>query len=208
MVTLINHFNAGRHAPVLRAMHSARKRVFVDLLRWPIPHDGIEERDEFDDEDAVYLVVRDPATGDHQASVRLLRTDRRHILGDLFPQLCDGPVPRGPNVREITRFCLAPGIGREARRLARAKLVRSFVEFALLSGIRTYTGVAQMGWLSQILAAGWDVQPLGLPVMIDGELLGGLEIRITSQTLHQLAPDWRCEPAPMRIVEFDLPLVA
>ena len=208
MVTLINRFNAERHAPVLRAMHCARKQVFVDLLRWPIPHDGIEERDEFDNEDAVYLVVRDPATGDHLASARLLRTDRRHILGNLFPQLCEGPVPCGPDVREITRFCLAPGIGRDARFVARAQLVRSFVEYALLSSIRAFTGVAHMAWLSQILAAGWDVRPLGLPVLIDGELLGGLEIRITSRTLHQLVPDWRCDPAPQRIVEFDLPLVA
>ena len=208
MVTLINRYNARQHSPVLRDMHAARKRVFVDLLRWQIPHDGVEERDEFDDEDAVYLVVRDPGTGDHLASVRLLRTDRRHILGDLFPQLCDVPAPRGADVREITRFCLAPGIGRRARLAARAQLVRAFIEYALISGIRAYTGVAHMGWLSQILSAGWDVRPLGLPQVIEGELIGGLEIRITAQTLFQLASDWQCAPAPLRIVEFDLPLAA
>lgn len=208
MATLINRYNADRHGPVLRAMHEARKQVFVDLLGWEVPHDGVEERDEFDDDDAVYLVVRDPGTGDHLASVRLLRTDRRHILGDLFPELCAAPPPVGPDIREITRFCLAPGIGRRARLAARAQLVRAFVEYALLSGIRAYTGVAQLSWLTQILAAGWDVRPLGLPQRIGGELLGALEIRITSQTLFQLAPDWSCEPAPMRVVEFDLPIAA
>lgn len=208
MVTLINRYNAARHEPALRAMHVARKQVFVDMLGWQVPHDGEQERDEFDDEDAVYLVVRDPDTSAHLASARLLRTDRRHILGDLFPHLCEGSPPRGPDVREITRFCLAPRIGRRARLAARAQLVRSFVEYALLSGVRAYTGVAQMGWLTQILSAGWDVRPLGLPQMIGGELLGALEIRITSQTLFQMAPDWRCEPASLRVVEFDLPLAA
>ena len=208
MATLINRFNADRHTHVLRSMYAARKQVFVDLLGWKVPHDGVEERDEFDDDDAVYLVVRDPGTGAHLASARLLRTDRRHILGDLFPQLCSAPPPVGPDVREITRFCLAPGIGRRARLAARAQLVRALVEYALLSGIRAYTGVAQLSWLTQILAAGWDVRPLGLPQLVSGELLGALEIRITSQTLFQLAPDWSCEQAPMRVVEFDLPLAA
>lgn len=208
MVTLINRYNAQRHAPVLRAMHAARKQVFVDMLGWQVPHDGIEERDEFDDEDAVYLVVRDPVTDAHLASARLLRTDRRHILGDLFPQLCDSPPPRGPDVREITRFCLAPGVGRRGRLAARAQLVRSFVEYALLSGIRAYTGVAPLSWLTQILAAGWDARPLGMPKSMSGDLLGALEIKISAQTLFQLAPDWRCEPMPLRVVEFDLPLAA
>lgn len=208
MVTLINRYNRDRHSSVLAAMHAARKRVFVDLLGWPVPHDGSYERDAFDDDDAVYLVVRHPVSGAHLASARLLRTDRPHILGTLFPQLCEGDVPCGPDVREITRFCLAAGIGRAARLAARRQLVRSFIEYALLSGTRSYTGVAEMGWLSQILAAGWDVRPLGLPQRVNGCLLGALEIRITSQTLHQLAPDWAFEPASMRVVEFDLPLAA
>lgn len=208
MALLINRYNATRHAPALAAMHAARKQVFVDLLNWPIPHDESGERDEFDDEDAVYLVVRDDTTGAHLASARLLRTDRRHILGSLFPQLCDGAPPSAPDVREITRFCLSPKIGRQARRAARAQLVRSFVEYALMSGIRAYTGVAQMAWLTQILAAGWDVRPLGLPTLINGELLGALEIRITARTLFQLHPDWSCDAGVRRVVEYDLPLAA
>ncbi|MGN6279012.1 MAG: acyl-homoserine-lactone synthase [Sphingomonas sp.] len=208
MVTLINRYNKDQHRDLLAAMHAARKRIFVDLLGWRIPHDGTYERDAFDDDDAVYLVVDDPDDGAHLASARLLRTDRPHILGALFPQLCEGKVPSGPDVREITRFCLAPGIGRAARLAARKQLVRSFVEYALLAGIQSFTGVAEMGWLTQVLSAGWDVRPLGLPQVIDGSLLGALEITITAQTLHQLAPEWTCDPSLMRVVEFDLPLAA
>lgn len=208
MVTLINRYINDRHAGMLTAMHAARKRVVVDLLGSPVPRDGSYERDAFDDEEAVYLVVRDPIVRGHLASVRLLRADRPHILGDLFPQLCEGEVPRGPDIREITRFCFAVGIGRAARLAACNHLVRGLVEYARHSGVRFYTAVAEIGWLSQILAAGWDVRPLGLPQCIGGCLLGALKISITSQTSHQLAPDWRCEARAMRIVEFDLPLAA
>lgn len=208
MVQLINRYNRRQHGSLLAAMHADRKRVFVDLLKWNVPHDGKHERDEFDDEEAVYLVVVDPTTGQHLASARLLRTERRHILGDIFPELCARPVPRGADVRELTRFCLAPKIGRAARLEARNLLVRAFVEYALLTGIRTYTGVAEMAWLTQILAAGWDVRPLGLPQSLAGSMLGALEIRISAATLGQLAPAWRCPPGTFRIVEYDLPLAA
>jgi N-acyl-L-homoserine lactone synthetase len=208
MALLINRHNALGCADTLRTMHRARKRVFVDLLRWQIPHDDFEERDQFDNDDAIYIVVTDPANGAHLASVRLLPTDRSHILGDLFPMLCEAPAPRGSDIWEITRFCLQPGIGGRVRREVRAELVQAFVEFALLAGIRAYTGVAHMAWLSQILAAGWAVRPLGLPAYVDGQLLGAIEISITPQTLGMLAPDWRTERAPLRVVGFDISLAA
>ena len=206
MVSLINLHNRECHAQLLGAMHADRKKVFVDLLKWDVPHDSRSERDEFDDEQAVYLVVADEKDR-HLASVRLLRTERRHILGDIFPELCDQPVPRGPEYREITRLCLAPGIGRANRLTARNLLARSLVEYALLTGIRAYTGVAQLAWLSQILSAGWRCRPLGLPVLIEGSTLGSLMIEIDAQTLHRMSPSWSCDSAPMRVVEFDLPAV-
>ena len=91
---------------VLRAMFAARKEIFVDLLGWDVPVlDGRFEIDQFDDEHARYLVATDP-DGRHLASARLLPTTRPHILADLYAPLCDGAVPRGPHIYEVTRFCL------------------------------------------------------------------------------------------------------
>lgn len=94
---------------VFRSMFEERKRVFVDLLGWDIPVlAGRYEIDQFDDDEATYIVVTD-GTGEHCGSARLLRTDRPHILDTIFPYLCDDIPPAGPRVREITRFCLARG---------------------------------------------------------------------------------------------------
>src|SRR4051812_20664559 len=91
--------------PVLKSMFEARKRVFIDLLKWDVPVlEGRYEIDQFDDELATYLVVADTA-GAHLGSARLLKTTRPHILDTLFPELCSGDPPRGPNILEITRFC-------------------------------------------------------------------------------------------------------
>ncbi|WP_263587534.1 acyl-homoserine-lactone synthase [Sphingopyxis sp. GC21] len=172
---------------VLRAMFAARKEVFVDLLGWDVPVLADRyEVDQFDDEHAIYLVVTDPAGG-HLASARLLLTTRPHILADLYAPLCDGNVPRGPGIYEVTRFCLDRHIGAKQRRFARDRLVMALAEFALAEGIERYTGVAETGWLEQILAFGWRAAPLGRPRPIRGRRLGALAIEIDSDTPRLLA---------------------
>lgn len=173
--------------PPLQSMFVARKRVFVDLLGWDVPVlDGRYEVDQFDDDCAEYLVVADNE-GRHLASARLLRTTRPHILDSLFQQLCDGAVPRGESVREITRFCLDPRVGARVRREARNVLVSALVAHALANGIERYTGVAEMTWLQQILSFGWRCRPLGLPTPVKASLLGALVIEIGPDTPTLLA---------------------
>ena len=167
---------------VLKCMFEARKRVFVDLLKWNVP--VLDERfevDEFDDPHANYIILAD-SRGDHLGSARLLQTTRPHILGGLFPELCAGPIPTGPDVLEITRFCLDRSLGASERLQVRNRLVSALVAHALRRGIATYTGVAEMGWLQQILAFGWDCRPLGPPRNIHGRLIGALAISIDAAT--------------------------
>jgi acyl-homoserine lactone synthase len=173
--------------PALRPMFAARKRVFVDLLGWDVPVlDGRFEVDQFDDDHAEYLVVAD-ADGRHLASARLLLTTRPHILDSLFPELCAGDIPRGPKVREITRFCLDPSVGAVVRRNARNVLVSALVAHALAQGIERYTGVAELAWLQQILAFGWRCRPLGLPRAAGAGMIGALAIEIAEDTQSLLA---------------------
>ncbi|WP_114952226.1 acyl-homoserine-lactone synthase [Sphingosinicella terrae] len=173
--------------PALRAMFAARKRVFVDLLKWDVPViDDRYEIDQYDDEHAVYLILTD-RDGRHLASARLLRTTHPHILDTLFPQLCASPPPRGSDTREITRFCLDRRLAAADRLEVRNRLVSALVEHALAAGITTYTGVAEMGWLQQILAFGWRCRPLGLPRRIGGRMLGALRIDIDADTPPLLA---------------------
>lgn len=167
---------------VLRGMFEARKRVFVDLLGWDVPViDGRYEVDQFDDHHATYLVVTDDA-GEHRASARLLPTTRPHILDSFFGALCEGDPPCGDHVFEITRFCLDRRSNSRSRRDARDALVRSIADYGVASGISLYTGVAEIGWLQQILAFGWRCRPLGLPKRIAGALLGALAIEISEET--------------------------
>jgi acyl-homoserine lactone synthase len=184
----------GRDAPqryqgISGAMHRDRKRVFVDRLGWRVPVLRQEfEVDEFDDEHATYLVVAGRDAPDrHLGSVRLLTSTRPHILGDIFPELCAGEIPRGPEVMEITRLCIAPGAdGVRTGMTIRRRLAIGLTEFALLHDIRTYTLVCALPHLPQVLAAGWNVSPLGLPAAIEGQMLCAARIDITPATLPVL----------------------
>lgn len=171
----------------MRAMFAARKQVFVDLLGWDLPVlAGRYELDQYDTRDARYLILSEQGD-DHLASARLLPTTKPHLLDSHFAILCDAPIPTGPSVYEITRFCLDRGISAARRRVARDQLVLGLVDFAIENNITTYTGVAEPGWLSQILAFGWDCMPLGIPKTIDGMMLAALRIEITPETPAILA---------------------
>lgn len=170
----------------LRAMFAARKDVFVDLLKWDLPVlDGRFEVDQFDTPAAHYLILTD-RDGQHRASTRLLPTSCPHLLGDIYPHLSDEPVPRGPAVWEITRFCLDRHQTASERRKARNQLVTALVAHALAVGITDYTGVAELGWLNQILLFGWACRPLGGPARENGKLLAGLHIHIDEHTIDGL----------------------
>lgn len=187
MLLIIDHQNRASEHRALRSMFEARKRVFIDLLKWDIPAlAGRFELDHFDDVDATYLIVTD-ADGEHLASARLLLTTRPALLDSLFPELADGPVPQGADILEITRFCLSPGIGARQRRVARDSLLVGLAEFALANGIRIYTGVAELAWFRQVERFGWDCQPLGPPRLHGGEALVALRIDIDGSTISRLA---------------------
>ena len=183
----------------IRAMFEARKRVFVDLLKWDVPvFAGIYEIDQFDTIDAAYLVLADEG-GQHRASTRLLRTDRPHILADLFPGLCAGEVPSGPSIREITRFCLEPTLSAAERRKVRNQLVTALVEYALQSGVTDYTGVACVSWFDQVAAFGWDCRALGPTREMGGDHLVALHIRIDAATPTALAAAGIYSPPTSRL---------
>ena len=96
--------------PILDAMHRDRKKVFVDMLGWDVPViDGQYEVDQFDDENAIYVVASDE-NGQHEGSIRLLPTTSPHLLGEIFPHLCNGPIPQAPDIFELSRACCPPAI--------------------------------------------------------------------------------------------------
>ncbi|MEO6093920.1 MAG: acyl-homoserine-lactone synthase [Novosphingobium sp.] len=172
-------------------MYVDRKRVFIDSLKWDIPHEGGREIDQYDTAQADYLILADRLTGEHRASVRLLPTTGPHILGEVFPYLCDGAVPRGLHIMEITRFVLSPDVRRREKQATRNMLGRAMIEFGQSQGVEQFTAVCEMGFLSQLLASGWQIEPLGMPQVVAGSTIGAVLIHLDQSSLGRTSDAWQ-----------------
>lgn len=171
--------------PLAAAMFAERKRLFVDLLGWEVPVvDGRYEIDQFDGAGAIYLIA---AEGDeHQGSLRLLPTTAPHIVGDLFPQVCEAGVPCGTSIFEITRLCLPPRLGAEGRLRIRNRLISAMVDHALQSGIATLTGIVSSDFRDQVMAMGWRCASLGQARRFGGARLGAFRVDLDPDTPERL----------------------
>ena len=158
MLVVDQSMRAREHA-VLRAMFAARKRVFVDLLKWDLPVlAGRFEVDHRDGPDATYLIVAGPE-GEHRASARLLpiRSAGASRAEECLP---DG-VAGAPGIAEVTHFCVSPDIGGNERRRARDQLLHGLVDHALARSIHCLVGVAEEPWARRAEGFGWACRRLG-----------------------------------------------
>lgn len=194
MVVIVSGSDAARHSQLLDSMFEDRKRLFVDLLKWDIPVvDGRLEKDAFDTNAAAYLIALDD-DGNHAGSMRLLPTTRPHILGELFPFLCEGLLPRGPSTLEITRLCLPTRHGAARRLTIRNRLISAMVDHALVQGIRTLTGVVEASFLVKVLDMGWHCAALGELHRGGRGLIGAFRIDLDRETPGRLARNWIYTP--------------
>jgi acyl-homoserine lactone synthase len=198
MITVVTGDCRALHADKLDMMFRARKRMFVDLLKWNLNVvDGCYEQDQFDTDEAIYLYAGD-ASGRHVGSLRLLPTTGRHLMQEVFPDLCEGGPPIHPDVWEITRLCYATDVRMAERLRIRQRLATALVEFGLLWGVSRYTCLCDVGLISQVLALGWDCEPLGMPRQVGGVHCGALAINISTETLKLFRDRFGLKPPTLQ----------
>lgn len=188
MIDVVDPSSRWRFSQPLMEMYHHRKQVFVDQLGWNLPSGGSWlELDQFDNEHAVYLLVRGPGGGSHMGSVRLLPTTRPHMLSTTFSRLCPAGAPEGEDCWEISRLVTNPLAvrGTSCVRVHRL-LAHGLVEFAVLNDIRRYTLVAEVSRVPALLSIGWDVMPLSLPVQMEGEHIQALQIGLDEESVERI----------------------
>lgn len=186
MIHVIDNHLAAPHRPLLQSMFADRKRLFVDLFGWDVPVvDEQYEIDQFDNHHTVYVIVAD-AHGEHEASIRLFPSARPHMLGTLFPHLCPLGVPAGETTWETTRLCLPQRHGAARRRDLRNALFSAVIDLALERGIERLTGIIPEPFRKELLAMGWQAEPLGPAARIAGALTGAFMVHVRADTPERL----------------------
>ncbi len=184
MAIVVTNQNRQQYRPELQQMYRQRYHVFVEQLQWDLPHanDGLE-CDEFDTEDTVYLLLLD-RQGNIQGSSRLLPTLNPHLMSEIFSHLVEGEIPRGSHIWESSRSYILPD--RRAKGVL-GELFLAMLEIGLLLEIQKITFVCDMNFLSRILHAGWEVDPLGMPeANAMGDIISASSVNINFSTLHNL----------------------
>jgi acyl homoserine lactone synthase len=158
---------------IVDSMHDFRHEIFVRRLKWSLPLvDGVE-RDEFDNEDAVYFIVRDT---DEQitACARLLPTTGPYLMSERFTELLGGkPAPSDSVVWELSRFATNVRKTGEGRVLSLSQptldLLDAVIRFAQRRGVRQLALVTSIPIERLLLRAGFDVHRFAAPArMRDG----------------------------------------
>ena len=150
---------------LLDAMHRNRHDVVVDQWGWDIPNikPGYD-KDQFDTESTVYIVVTDEEKG-VVASTRLNPTTEPHMLSELFSDFCNlQPYPVSDRVWECSRYVIDRTLYRDALSefRIRAQLGIGITQFCVDESVN------QLSWLTHqkfynLVQKIWKTEPLGLP---------------------------------------------
>lgn len=192
---VVDHAARAREHIALRSMFAARKRVFVDLLKWDLPVlAGSFEVDRRDGPGATYLIVTG-ADGAHRASARLLPEPAAALERLRGPRPASAAGARARCVAEVSHVCLSPDIGTIDRRRARDQLLHGLVDHALARQIDGFVGMAERRWLRPIENLGWTCRRLGAVRGDCGRDLVGVAVDIDGATPARLAAAGVTRPA-------------
>lgn len=170
MIEVVTSRNAILYKDALHDMFHLRHRIFVERMGWEaLRKPDRLERDQFDTENAIYLLLTKD-DGSVIGSHRMLPTTGPHLFSDVFPHMCAVKgVRRGERILELTRTCVAEdALDKAATEKARKHLMTGLFEFCLRAGYRQFTVMTSMELLFRYLLIGIDVKPLGVPVEMDG----------------------------------------
>lgn len=202
MIDVIGPWNRNHHRATLDAMFRLRYRVFVEELGWDLPlAGGGIERDQFDGPRAVYLVRRGEG-GEILGSMRMIPTTAPHLLSDVFPHLCRGPLPCSPAIFESSRSCIAPSArGREELGRIWGELTCAMLEYAMLREAEAITAVMETRMVKTMCDVDWPVTILGDTLDLQGAAVVGISAAVDTNALANLRRQ-RHVPDPVLAIRF------
>jgi acyl-homoserine lactone synthase len=165
--------------------HRIRHDIYVGERKWmDLERPDGREVDQFDTDNAVYLLALEPGQG-VVAGSRLVPTTAPHLMSDVFPELANVKgVPRAPDIYEWTRIFVVPAKRESHRRCRAAGIVYcGILEFCLARSVRQISVVCEAYWIPRLLTLGWNPMLLGEPIVKDGMTIVGITCDMTETAL-------------------------
>jgi acyl-homoserine lactone synthase len=186
MIHLINAENRHLYSDVLAQMHRARTDHFVKERGWNnLSVQAGQELDEYDNDEALYLVGFDEQGG-IAVSARLLPADHGSVLSDHFSHLVvEGPAC-GPGVFELSRYFASPALRGRQHFPVKASMNVAIVEAMVERRARRLVGFTDLHLLGTLRYSGWRIRPIGLPADYDEGTAAAFEIACQAGDLDEM----------------------
>jgi acyl-homoserine lactone synthase len=170
---------------LLRELFEKRYELFVEGRGWrALARPDRLDIDQYDDDQTTYFIKQ--IGGAIVGGARLRPTLLRHMLKDVFGDLCEGGGPPvGRKVYECSRTFVARR--HPERRAIFAEVLLAVSEYCLENNVDTLTGVLETWWLNSYLALGLAATPLGMPHDVDGMSLLGVSFNIDAGVRDNLS---------------------
>lgn len=193
MIHIVTSENAGQYKKPLEEMFRWRHRIYVEQRGWTaIARLDGREIDQFDNEDAVYLLALNES-GQLEGSVRIVPTSKPTMFSSVFKNfILRGAVPSSPKVWEASRLFVLPNKRLESGQNPIADMMfTALMEWGVLEGIESFITLAEIKRLPRLLSMGWVIDPLGLPTMLENEYWLAMKIEVGSHILETTRQSFR-----------------
>ncbi|NEW94908.1 acyl-homoserine-lactone synthase [Rhodopseudomonas sp. BR0M22] len=167
-VHVIRRENRALYAGLLDTYFRIRHQIYVVERGWKeLERPDGREIDQFDTDDAVYLIGVD--RDEIVAGMRMVPTTSPTLLSDVFPQLSIAGRVRRSDAYELSRIFVVPRKrGEHGGPRAEAVIQAAAMEYGLSIGLSAFTIVLETWWLPRLLDQGWKARPLGLAQDVNG----------------------------------------
>jgi acyl-homoserine lactone synthase len=183
MIRMIDRSNRHEFIRTLEQHFRLRHEIFVKERGWKeFDRDGIYEMDQYDNDDATYLISVD----EHDevvGSSRIYPTALPHMLSEQFPALVEGAVPQRIDLVEFTRLAICRS--QRGTQIYHEQFL-GLQEFCLDQGMSGATTLIRTHRIPIVQKAGMKVVPLGLSQEIDGEMCTAIFIEASEEILMRM----------------------
>jgi acyl homoserine lactone synthase len=165
MIIVVESHNADKHEHLLEQMFRLRARIFHDHLGWDVAVRDGKERDQYDDQNPVYIIYTDDDGHKIKGSLRLLPTTGPTLLADFFSDTVPDAVHlMAPTIWECTRFCLDDEVWQKDKEeilFASTVLLVALGDLAVQAGIESVVGNFDASALHLWRRIGCELEILG-----------------------------------------------
>lgn len=165
MIHVVTSANRDQYEDQLDEMHRIRHQTYVIERGWKALRsiDG-RERDEYDDDHAVYLLSLDDDQS-VRGFLRLRRCDKGTLVGDHFAdQVIDKTrIPTDADTWELTRWFQRAELRGARTKAVKLELICAMYEFGLSRGADGFLLACDAYFLPGVIRVGWALEHLSLP---------------------------------------------